>query len=64
MPRRLGAALRRAGLAALRGFAAGLLRFSATKGGFDPRLPVISAHSFHAPFRRSLQAQYRPRFQK
>jgi hypothetical protein len=41
-PRRFGAALRRrARVEGLRAFATGLLRFSATSGGFDPRLPVI-----------------------
>ena len=47
-PRRFGEAFRRrAGVEGLRGC---LRRFSATKGCFDPRLPVISAHSLSAPF--------------
>ena len=47
-PRRFEVAFRRrAGAEVLRGC---LPRFSATKGCFDPRLPVISAHSLSAPF--------------
>jgi hypothetical protein len=38
------------GFALLRAFGAGFVRFSATNGGFDPRLPVMSAHSGYAPF--------------
>lgn len=50
-PRRFGAARRDVFLGAffgaLRGLGVGLLRFSATKGAFDPRLRVITAHSLY-----------------
>lgn len=58
MPVRLGAARFAAFFAgflgALRGLGAGLLRFSATKGDFDPRLPVILLTHHIAPFPTSL----------